>query len=98
MIGNEYQLHFSQPPLFIIRKVQRKSPKDVIPLSYYYILHGVVYQAPDIMSVISSRLEMTAHYLGECLETSFTHYKYNPSKGYYWDFNQSFYRIKFFKI
>ena len=38
-------------------------------MSYYYILHGVVYQAPDLMSVVSSRLQMTSHYLDECLET-----------------------------
>ena len=26
--------------------------QTVIPLSYYYILHGNVYQAPDLMSVL----------------------------------------------
>lgn len=88
MVGFEYQLHLAQPPLYIIRKVQRSSPKDVTPYSYYYILHGVVYQAPDLMSVLSSHLEMTSHYLQECLETSFSYYKYNPSKGYHWEFNK----------
>ncbi len=58
------------------------------PLSYYYILHGVVYQAPDLMSVLSSRLQTASHYLSEALDNSFSHYKYNPSKGYYWDFSQ----------
>lgn len=89
MKGYQYQLHSAQPPLYIIRKVERKSPHEVIPLSYYYILHGVVYQAPDFMSVLSSRLEMTSHYLQECLDTSFGFYKFNPSKGYHWEFNQS---------
>ncbi|CAF0707501.1 unnamed protein product [Brachionus calyciflorus] len=89
MNGLQYQLHSAQPPLYIIRKVQRTSKKDVIPLSYYYILHGIVYQAPDLMSALSSRLEMTSHYLQECLETSFGFYKYNPSKGYHWEFNQN---------
>lgn len=28
MTGNEYQLFLSQPPLYVIRKVQRKSPKE----------------------------------------------------------------------
>jgi mediator of RNA polymerase II transcription subunit 6 len=88
MIGYEYQLFVNEPPLYVIRKVQRTSMKDVIPMSYYYILHGVVYQAPDLMSVLSSRLQMTTHYLDECLETAFNHYRYNPTKGYYWDFNQ----------
>ena len=40
-------------------------------MSYYYILHGVVYQAPDLMSVLSSRLQMASYYLEECLETGF---------------------------
>lgn len=28
MTGNEYQLYIVQPPLYVIRKVQRKSPKE----------------------------------------------------------------------
>ncbi len=43
-------------------------------MSYYYILHGVVYQAPDMMSVISARLQMASHYLEEALETG----NFNP--------------------
>lgn len=89
MPGIEYQLHISQPPLYVIRKVNRKSSKDITPLGYYYILHGVVYQAPDFMSILSSRLQTSSFYLNECLELSFKHYKYHPSKGYYWDFNVS---------
>jgi mediator of RNA polymerase II transcription subunit 6 len=70
MIGVEYQLYMNQPPtLYVIRKVQRTSPKDVTPMCYYYILHGVVYQAPDLMSLVSSRLQMVSYYLEECLET-----------------------------
>jgi hypothetical protein len=38
-------------------------------MSYYYIINGVVYQAPDLLSVISSRLETVTHHLDECLET-----------------------------
>ena len=89
MIGNEYQLYLIQPPLYVVRKIQRKSFKEIVPMSYYYILHGVVYQSPDLMSILSSGLQMASHYLDECLETSFAHYRYNPTKGYHWDFNQS---------
>lgn len=60
------------------------------PLSYYYVLHGVVYQAPDLMTVLSSRLQTATHYLSESLETAFSHYKYSPAKGFYWDFSQGF--------
>jgi len=68
-----------------------------------------VYQAPDVMSIVSARLQMASYYLEECLETgiilifklwkriylnkyflkAFSHYIFNPSRGYYWDFNQS---------
>jgi hypothetical protein len=48
-------------------------------MSYYYILHGVVYQAPDLMSIVSSRLQMTSHYLDECLETGI-HNKFFDTK------------------
>jgi hypothetical protein len=28
-----------------------------------------VYQAPDVMSIVSARLQMASYYLEECLET-----------------------------
>lgn len=51
-------------------------------MSYYYILHGVVYQAPDLMSIVSSRLQMTSHYLDECLETGIYNNKVFDTKDY----------------
>lgn len=95
MEGIEYQLYLCQHPLYLIRKVHRSrefvSPGvlKATPITYYYILHGNVYQAPDVMSVVSARLQMASYYLEECLETAFSHYIFNPSRGYYWDFNQS---------
>ncbi|KPP65539.1 mediator of RNA polymerase II transcription subunit 6-like, partial [Scleropages formosus] len=57
MVGVEYiLLHAQEPILYIIRKQQRQSPAQVIPLSDYYIIAGVVYQAPDLGSVIGSRV------------------------------------------
>lgn len=38
MTGNEYQLFHVQPPLYVIRKVQRKSPKDGKQLKNYFSL------------------------------------------------------------
>lgn len=89
MTGAEYQLYLSQPPLYVIRKVNRNSPSEVIELAYYYILNGVVYQSPDFLSVVSSRLQTASCHLQDALETIFTNYKYHPSKGYYWSFNQN---------
>ncbi|MCJ8731087.1 hypothetical protein PDJAM_G00191910 [Pangasius djambal] len=57
MVGVEYiLLHAQEPILYIIRKQQRQSPAQLIPLADYYIIAGVVYQAPDLGSVISSRV------------------------------------------
>ena len=99
--------------MFVLEAFRFLFPIQVVPLAYYYILHGTVYQAPDLMSVISARLQTASHYLDECLESgewtmmisgisaswkflfrffipqAFDHYKYHPSKDYYWDFNPS---------
>ncbi|KAG2457892.1 MED6 polymerase, partial [Polypterus senegalus] len=57
MVGVEYiLLHAQEPILYIIRKQQRQSPTQVAPLADYYIILGVVYQAPDLGSVIGSRV------------------------------------------
>ncbi|KAL2303614.1 hypothetical protein Nmel_008891, partial [Mimus melanotis] len=57
MVGVEYiLLHAQEPILFIIRKQQRQSPTQVMPLADYYIIAGVIYQAPDLGSVINSRV------------------------------------------
>ncbi|RXM93701.1 Mediator of RNA polymerase II transcription subunit 6 [Acipenser ruthenus] len=80
MVGVEYiLLHAQEPILYIIRKQQRQSPNQVIPLSDYYIIAGVVYQAPDLGSVIGSRVSAFDEAMSYC--------RYHPSKGYWWQFN-----------
>lgn len=57
MTGLEYiLLHVQAPILYVIRKQHRHTPTLVAPLADYYIIAGVVYQAPDLASVVSSRL------------------------------------------
>lgn len=57
MTGIEYfLLHAQEPILYVIRKQARQSPTQVHPLTDYYIIAGTVYQAPDLVSVINSRL------------------------------------------
>lgn len=57
MTGVEYiLLHVQEPILYVIRKQHRHSPTLVSPVADYYIIAGVVYQAPDLGSVVSSRL------------------------------------------
>lgn len=60
MTGLEYVLlHVQEPILYVIRKQHRHSPQQVTPLADYYIIAGVVYQAPDLASVLNSRLVST---------------------------------------
>lgn len=57
MTGLEYiLLHVQDPILYVIRKQHRSSQTHVIPLADYYIIAGIVYQAPDLASVLNSRL------------------------------------------
>lgn len=57
MTGLEYiLLHVQDPILYVIRKQHRHSPTQATPLADYYIVAGIVYQAPDLASVVNSRL------------------------------------------
>jgi mediator of RNA polymerase II transcription subunit 6 len=57
MTGLEYTLlHVQEPILYVIRKQHRFSLGQTTPIADYYIIAGVVYQAPDLGSVVNSRL------------------------------------------
>lgn len=57
MTGLEYiLLHVQEPILYVIRKQHRHSAGETTPIADYYIIAGVVYQAPDLGSVVNSRL------------------------------------------
>eukprot|EP00112_Aurelia_sp_Birch-Aquarium-sp1_P011831 Seg2488.3 transcript_id=Seg2488.3/GoldUCD/mRNA.D3Y31 product="Mediator of RNA polymerase II transcription subunit 6" protein_id=Seg2488.3/GoldUCD/D3Y31 len=87
MTGIEYELiHGQDPILYLIRKQYRHSAEQVTFLSSYYILAGVVYQAPDLGSVLNSRLLSTVHNLEQAFDEALSYSKYTPSKGYWWDF------------
>lgn len=87
MVGIEYiLLHAQEPILFIIRKQQRQSPTQVIPLADYYIIAGVIYQAPDLGSVVNSRVLTAVHGIQSAFEDAMSYCRYHPSKGYWWHF------------
>ncbi|XP_049596898.1 mediator of RNA polymerase II transcription subunit 6 isoform X2 [Syngnathus scovelli] len=87
MVGVEYiLLHAQEPILYIIRKQQRQSPTQVIPLADYYIIIGVVYQAPDLSTVISSRALSAVHGIQSAFDEAMSYCRYHPSKGYWWHF------------
>uniref|UniRef100_A0A8C9X425 Mediator of RNA polymerase II transcription subunit 6 n=1 Tax=Sander lucioperca TaxID=283035 RepID=A0A8C9X425_SANLU len=87
MVGVEYiLLHAQEPILYIIRKQQRQSPTQVTPLADYYIIVGVVYQAPDLGTVISSRALSAVHGIQSAFDEAMSYCRYHPSKGYWWHF------------
>ncbi|XP_052767797.1 mediator of RNA polymerase II transcription subunit 6-like [Mya arenaria] len=89
MTGVEYVVvHVQEPILYIIRKQFRHSPTQVIPQTDYYIIGGVVYQAPDLHTFINSRLTNTIFNIQSAFEEAKSFSRYHPSKGYWWDFNQ----------
>jgi mediator of RNA polymerase II transcription subunit 6 len=57
-----------------------------MPLADYYIIAGHVYQAPDLGSVINSRVLNVIHHLESALDESLSFARFHPSKGYWWEF------------
>lgn len=87
MTGKEYTLlHVQEPVLYVIRKQDRTSPETVTPLVDYYILAGVVYQAPDLNSIIQSRVLNSALNLRSALAEFQGIATFNPSTGHSWTF------------
>ncbi|GBM78376.1 Mediator of RNA polymerase II transcription subunit 6 [Araneus ventricosus] len=90
MVGLEYVLlHVQEPILYVIRKQHRHSPNQVTPLADYYIIAGVVYQAPDLASVIGSRMLTMVHHLQSAFDEASSYSHYHPSKGYWWEFKDN---------
>ena len=87
MTGVEYVLAEAvEPYLYVIRKQRREGPDAVVPLAVYYCLEGVVYQAPSLLAVASSRLLKMAFHISAALREITAHVRYAPSRGYRWDF------------
>ncbi|XP_009989536.1 PREDICTED: mediator of RNA polymerase II transcription subunit 6-like, partial [Tauraco erythrolophus] len=59
---------------------------SVIPMADYYIIAGVIYQAPDLGSVINSRVLTAVHGIQSAFEEAMSYCRYHPSKGYWWHF------------
>jgi len=90
MVGIEYTvIHTQEPILYVIRQQHRHSPTQVTPLVDYYIVAGIVYQAPDLLSVVNSRLLNSVHQLNSAFDEAQSFSRYHPSKGYWWEFKES---------
>jgi len=88
MRGIEYALvpAIGEPNVFVIRKQLRESRQKVLPIATYYIIDGVVYQAPNIYNNLSSRMMKSIYYMQDALHKIANHLTFSPSSGYMWDF------------
>ncbi|EDV23698.1 uncharacterized protein TRIADDRAFT_16220, partial [Trichoplax adhaerens] len=89
LTGIEYDLiHVQDPILYIIRKQHRHSPTEVTPLAEYYVLAGVVYQAPDLASVLNSRLLSALYHIQSAYNEAMSYSRFEAGKDYYWEFEK----------
>jgi mediator of RNA polymerase II transcription subunit 6 len=72
----------------VIRKQDRIGPETATALVDFYILAGIVYQAPDLNSIIQSRVLNSALNLKTALEEFTAIATFNPSIGYAWKHQQ----------
>ncbi|KAL0950800.1 hypothetical protein HGRIS_007565 [Hohenbuehelia grisea] len=84
--GLEFSLVYRNPPLFwVIHKRERISPDEVRVLNVYFIMNDIIIPAPNIYSVISSRLYSTVSALQTSLDTLRSYRPdYTPHTGYVW--------------
>lgn len=69
--------------MFIIRKQDRLSPSEVMPLAYYYIINGIVRQAPDLSTLINSRIHSITAGLNKIIQALAPCARFHPSDGSY---------------
>ncbi|CDU24131.1 related to MED6-subunit of the RNA polymerase II mediator complex [Sporisorium scitamineum] len=68
--GLEFVLVHARAPLcFVVQKRWRSSPTEATPLAAYYIINDSIYQAPDLYSVLATRLQSTVYGLKSSLTT-----------------------------
>eukprot|EP00800_Vazella_pourtalesii_P012021 TRINITY_DN2867_c0_g1_i1.p1 TRINITY_DN2867_c0_g1~~TRINITY_DN2867_c0_g1_i1.p1 ORF type:complete len:210 (-),score=54.27 TRINITY_DN2867_c0_g1_i1:84-713(-) len=89
MVGIEYDLsHLQDPCLFIVRKQYRESPTNIIPLAYYSVIDGDVYQCPDLLSIINSRLTQCINEVEQAYTALTKQTVYRPLEGNVWAFEE----------
>ncbi|PWY98764.1 MED6-domain-containing protein [Testicularia cyperi] len=83
--GLEFVLVHAKPPsCFVIQKRWRTSPTETTPLAAYYVINDSIYQAPDLYSILATRLQSTVHGLKTSLSTQrAARPAFNPRRGHH---------------
>ncbi|WFD42152.1 Mediator of RNA polymerase II transcription subunit 6 [Malassezia psittaci] len=81
--GLEFVLVHSRPPCFIIHKRHRYAPDRVSPpIASYYIINDCIYQAPDMYTILATRLQSSILGLKGTLDLQREHRAaFNPRRG-----------------
>jgi MED6 mediator sub complex component len=80
---------YMQPnPLYTLRHVLRTNPSNVKVLGIYYVVEGVIYKSPSVLSVMKTNITRILEGIGGACQTLSVCARYQPSFGYMWVFEQ----------
>jgi mediator of RNA polymerase II transcription subunit 6 len=87
MKGIEYEvleMNVEQPQFFVIVKQNRINRDSVLPVQYYYIINGTIYQAPNSYMLFANRIMTSLHLINISFKEAFKSVRFDPEKGYWW--------------
>ena len=85
MVGIEYvldEVNISEPNLFVIRMQYRKSPRETSPKDIFYCIDGIIYQSPDMLDLVRSRIAKASYYLTNSFDQLHLRTSYTSANGH----------------
>jgi len=67
-VVDQSKLNNNSQNIFIIKKQYRKDKTNVIPISYYYVYKGIIYQSPNFSSVVTNNIQIVTNDLLDILD------------------------------
>jgi hypothetical protein len=94
LMGEEYELmppsdpaeYMMPSPLYTIRHVLRTTTSSVKVLGIYYVVEGVIYKSPAVLSLMKANVTRTLEGLSGACQALSVCARYQPSLGYTWVF------------
>ena len=85
MVGIEYvldEINISEPNLFVIRMQYRKSPRETTPKEIFYCIDGIIYQSPDMLDLVRSRVSKASYYMANSFDKLHATTSYSSTDGH----------------
>jgi hypothetical protein len=94
LMGEQYELlppsdpgeYMMPSPLYTIRHVLRTTTSSIKVLGIYYVVEGVIYKSPAVLSLMKANVTRTLDGLSEACQALSVCARYQPSLGYAWVF------------